>query len=140
MNKTPLCFKVVAVLALLWNLMGCWAFASDLRLTPDDIAKLSQAQQALYNARASWAVAATIVALIGGALGCVGLLLGKKWAFPVFIVSLIGLLVQDYGLFVVAGGATLAGPVALVLQSTVLLIAIGLIVLSRKGIARGWLQ
>lgn len=140
MNKSPLWFKVVAVLALLWNLVGCLAFVSDLRLTPDDVAKLSQAQQALYNARASWATAATALAVIGGALGCVGLLLGKKWALPVLVASLIGLLVQDYGLFVVAGGAALSGQTALVLQGLVLLIAIGLILLSRKGIARGWLQ
>ncbi|MEO7043099.1 MAG: hypothetical protein ABI035_12620, partial [Gemmatimonadaceae bacterium] len=126
--------------ALLWNLVGCLAFVSDLRLTPDDVAKLSQAQQALYNARASWATAATALAVIGGALGCVGLLLGKKWALPVLVASLIGLLVQDYGLFVVAGGAALSGQTALVLQGLVLLIAIGLILLSRKGIARGWLQ
>ena len=140
MSKSPLWFKVVAVLALLWNLIGCLAFASDIRLTPEDIAKLPDAQQALYNSRPSWAVAGTAVAVIGGALGSLALLLGKKWALPVLIASLIGIVVQDYAMFILADGAALAGTTAVVLQTLVLLIAIVLVQLSRKGIARSWLN
>ena len=139
MNKSPMWFKVVAVVALLWNLLGCLAFASDLSISAEDIAKLPDAQQALYAARPAWAVAATAIAVIGGALGCVCLLLGKRWAFAVLLLSLIGILVQDYGLFVVANAATLAGPVAVAMQTIVLLVGVGLVLLSRKGIARGWL-
>ncbi|QOW19502.1 hypothetical protein INQ41_12995 [Lysobacter ciconiae] len=140
MSKSPLWFKVVAVVALLWNLIGCLAFASDIRLTPEDIAKLPDAQQALYNSRPSWAVAGTAVAVIAGALGSLALLLGKKWALPVLIASLIGIVVQDCAMFILADGAALAGTTAVVLQALVLLIAIALVLLSRKGIARSWLK
>ena len=139
MNTPPKWFAVIAVVALLWNLLGCIAIAADLMLSPADVAKLSAAQQQLYAARAGWAVAASVTAVLGGAIGCIGLLLRKKWAFPVLILSLIGILVQDFGLFVVVDGATLAGPVAVVMQAIVLAIGIGLVVLSRKGITRGWL-
>jgi len=132
-------FKAVAVAALLWNLLGCFAFVSDLRLAPEDVAKLTEAQRALYAARPGWAVAATAIAVIGGALGSIGLLLGRKWAFILLVLSLIGVLIQDYGLFVLADGATLAGPVAVVMQTIVLLVGIGLVLLSHRGIARGWL-
>lgn len=137
--KTPTWFKVVAVLALLWNLLGCLALFSDLRLSPEDIAKLPDAQQALYAVRPGWAVAATAVAVLGGALGSIGLLLGKRWALPVFVLSLLGIIVQDFGLFVLANGVSLAGPVAIVMQGIVLAVGIGLVLLSRKGITRGWL-
>jgi hypothetical protein len=137
--NTPAWFKVVAVLALLWNLLGCLAFFSDLRLSPEDLAKLPEAQQALYAMRPGWAVAATAIAVFGGVLGAVGLLVRRKWALPVFALSLLGILVQDFGLFVLAKGASLAGPVAIVMQGIVLAIGIGLVVLSRKAIARGWL-
>jgi len=140
MNKPPIGFTIVAVIALLWNLLGCVAFVFDLLLTPEDIATMSAAQQTLYNARPTWAVASTALAVFGGVLGCIGLLLRKKWAFPVFIASLVGILVQDFGLFILVDGATLAGPVAVVMQSIVLLIAIGLIMLSRKAMARGWVE
>lgn len=137
--NAPRWFKIVAVVALLWNLLGCFAFASDLLLTPEDVAKLPAGQQALYAARAGWAVAATAVAVIAGALGCLGLLLGRKWAFPVLLVSLVGILVQDYGLFVLADGAALAGPVAVVMQGIVLAVGVVLVLLARKAMARGWL-
>ena len=139
MNKSPMWFKIVAVVALLWNLLGCLAFASDLSISAEDIAKLPDAQQALYAARPVWAVAATAIAVISGALGCICLLLGKRWAFAVLLLSLIGILAQDYGLFVVANAAPLAGPVAVAMQTIVLLFGVGLVLLSRKGIARGWL-
>ena len=139
MNKPAKWFTAVAIVALLWNLLGCVAFVSDLQLSPQDIAKLPPAQQTLYAARASWAVAATALAVFGGAVGCVGLLLRKKWAFFLLSLSLVGVLVQDFGLFVLVNGASLADPVAVVLQLVVLAIAIGLVFLGRSAIARGWL-
>ncbi|HET7603790.1 MAG TPA: hypothetical protein VFK36_12280 [Gemmatimonadales bacterium] len=139
MNTTPGWFKVVAVVALLWNLLGCFAFATDLSMSPEDIARMSPSQQELYDARPGWALAATGLAVIAGALGSIGLLLRKKWAVPLFLLSLIGIIAQDFGLFVLAGGATRAGPVPLVLQTLVLAFAVWLLLLSRKGVARGWL-
>jgi hypothetical protein len=139
MNRTPAWFKIVAILAVLWNLLGCLAVASDLMMSAEDVSRLPEAQQALYAARPDWAVAATATAVLGGVLGCIGLLLRKSWAFPVLVLSLIGILVQDFGLFVLADGARLAGPVAVAMQIAVLLIGIGLMLLSRKGLARGWL-
>ena len=127
------------MIALLWNLLGCLAFAMDLRMTPEDVAALPEAQQALYAARPGWAVVATAVAVIGGALGCLGLLLGRKWAFVLLLLSLAGILVQDYGLFVLADGASLAGPAAVIMQAIVLAVGVGLVLLGRKGIVRGWL-
>ncbi len=139
MHTPPKWFTVIAIVALLWNLLGCFAIAADLMISPADLAKLSAAQQQLYAARAGWAVAASLTAIVGGAIGCIGLLLRKKWAFPVLILSLIGILVQDFGLFVVVDGATLAGPVAVIMQAIVLAIGVALVLLSRNGIARAWL-
>lgn len=140
MDKLPKWFVATAVVALLWNLLGCFAFFADLRLTPEDIARMPEAQQALYNSRPDWAVASTAVAVFGGVLGCIGLLLRKRWALPVFVASFLGILVQDFGLFVLADGLRIAGPTAAVLQGIVLLVGLGLILLSRRGVERGWLR
>lgn len=139
MNASPKWFKIVAIAAIVWNLLGCLAFASELNLSPEDVAKLPESQQALYAASPAWAVVATGTAVVGGVLGCIGLLWGKKWAFPALAISLIGILVQDFGLFVLVGGTTLASSAAIVMQAMVLAIGIGLVLLSRKAIALGWL-
>jgi hypothetical protein len=140
MDPSPRWFRVVGVLALLWNLLGCLAFVSDLRFTPEQVAALPDAQRALYDARPMWALIATGVAVIGGALGSIGLILGKRWAMVVLVLSLIGIVVQDFGLFVLAGGMSAAGAAGIVLQGLVLVIGIALVMLARRGIATGWVR
>jgi len=139
MNKAPKWYMPVAIVALLWNLIGCAAYLADVTLTPEDVAKMSAAQQALYNARPAWAVAATAIAVWGGAAGCVGLILRRRWATPLLIASLAGVIVQDIGLFGMTDVVAQEGPKVLVLQGLVLVIAIGLMLLARKATARGWL-
>jgi len=138
MNKPPTWFYVVAALALLWNLAGCTAFAADLQLTPEDLARLPEAQQALYRERPLWALVATGIAVIGGALGCICLLLRKRWATGLLIASLLGVLAQDVGLFVMMDHLKAASGVAPLLQGVVLLVAIGLVPLAGYANARGW--
>ena len=48
-SETPRWFKVVVGLAFVWNLMGVAAFAWQVLITPEDIAKLPEIEQALYN-------------------------------------------------------------------------------------------
>ena len=139
MSALPRWYLPVTIVALVWNLLGCAAYLSDVTVTPDDVARMSAEQQALYAARPAWAVAATAIAVWGGAAGCLGLILRKRWAVPLLIASLAGVIVQDLSLFLLTNAAAQAGAVAMVLQGIVLLVAIGLVLLARKAAARGWL-
>jgi hypothetical protein len=138
MNAAPKWYLPVAVAALLWNLLGCMAYLSDVTMSPDAIARLTPAQQAMVAARPAWGVAATAIAVWCGAAGCVGLISRKRWALPLFVASLAGVLAQDLGIFVLSKVAMPAGPAALVLQGLVLLVAIGLVLLARTASAREW--
>ncbi len=89
--------------------------------------------------RTVWSTVVSLVAVFGGAAGSLGLVVRKRWARPLLIASLTGLLVQDFGLFVLANAIALAGPAALVIQGSVLLIAIALLFLARTGEKRGWI-
>ena len=139
-STAPKWLTATAVLALVWNAMGCMAYLADVRMTPEEIAALPAVQQQLVAARPAWAVAATAVAVWAGLLGSLGLLLRRRWAFPVFVASLIGVLVQDYALFLVSRLTGGIGIVPLVLQALVLLIAVLLVMLARRGVAQGWLK
>ena len=133
MTKLPIWMTVLVVIALLWNVMGLLAVLADLRLSAADIAALPAEQQALYAARPLWSVVASVVAVVGGTLGCIGLLFRQRWALLLFWLSLAGVVIQDLGLFVVAGAAKSGNSVAFVLQGLVLLIAIALIALARRA-------
>lgn len=139
MNKPPLWFFVVAVIALLWNAAGLMAVVADLRLSAADIAALSPDQQAMYAARPGWSVVGSVLAVGAGTLGCLLLLLRKRLAAAVFALSLVGVVVQDLGIFVVAGAGKDGNPVPFLLQGLVLLIAVGLLLLARRAQGRAWL-
>jgi hypothetical protein len=136
--SAPKWFRPVATIALLWNLLGCAAWLMDVTLTADDVARMSAAEQAMYASRPAWAVGATAVAVWGGALGCLGLILRRRWSRICLLLSLAGVIVQDIGLFGLTDTVVQAGPVALVLQGVVLLVAIGLVALAQRAIRRGW--
>lgn len=138
MAQAPKWFLPVGIVALLWNLLGCAAYLADVMLTPEDVAKMTAAQQAMYASRPSWAVAATAIAVWFGTAGCLGLLVRKRWATPLFVISLAALIVQNVWLFLMSGVAQVDA-VAAVLQACVLLIAVGLVLLGRKATAQGWI-
>lgn len=139
MTQPPKWFKVVAILALLWNLLGCAAYLMDAMMTAEDVAALSPAQQELYSARPSWAVSATAVAVWLGALGSLALILRKRWATILLVASLLGVLVQDYWLFLASDAARISGPSVVMMQAFLLLVSSALVALSLHASKRGWL-
>ncbi|MEZ5421432.1 MAG: hypothetical protein R2708_29400 [Vicinamibacterales bacterium] len=140
MTHAPKWFGRVAVAALLWNLIGCAAYLSDVMLSPDDIAAMSEAEQQMYAARPAWAVAATAIAVWGGALGCVGLIARRRWATPLLVASLAGVVGQDLGLLGLLGTSAPIGAAVVAMQGLVLAIAVALVWLARSAAAKGWLH
>lgn len=139
MQTTPKWFMPVAVLALLWNLLGCFMIAQDVMLTPEDIARLPPDMQAVNAGRELWMVIGSVVGVAAGALGSLGLVLRRRWATPLLILSVLGLVAQDLGFVLIA--RTVPIPMAgWILQGMVLVIAILLVLLARKATANGWIR
>jgi hypothetical protein len=127
----PKWYMPVAIIALLWNLIGCAAYLMDVTLTPEAVAAMSPDQQALYAARPAWAVAAYAIAVWGGALGCVGLIMNTRWAKSALLASLLGLIAQDVALFGLSPVAIETSVYAL--QGMVLVIAVLLLLLANRA-------
>ena len=131
MSAPPRWYKPIAGAALLWNLIGASAYLTDVTTSPDAVAKMTEAQRAMYESRPAWFVAAYACAVWFGVGGSLGLLLRKRWATPLLLVSLLGLMAQDVALFSrpeVQADATVMG-----LQGMVLVIAVLLLLLARRG-------
>ena len=137
--QPPKWFLPVAIVALLWNLMGCAAYLMDVMRSADDLAGMTAAQQALYDSRPAWAVAATAVAVWLGAAGSLGLVLRKAWARMLLLASLGGVILQDAWFLSVRDAVSAADPTAMTLQVVVLVVAISLVMLARTATAKGWL-
>ncbi len=138
-NKPPVWFWVVSVLGLLWNIMGVMAYLAQAYTSVEDLEKMTQAQRELFEAQPAWVTAAFAIAVFGGALGCITLLLRKKWAKQVLIVSLLGVLAQFiYGLLL-SNTIEVYGNQAIFMPIVVVIIAVFLILMAKKGIQKGWL-
>jgi hypothetical protein len=81
-------------LFLLWNLIGLVSFTMQWMMTPADIAKLPAEQRDLWGDMAGWIWAAYAVAVAAGTTGAVGLVRAKKWAEPLFLISIVAILIQ----------------------------------------------
>lgn len=58
------------------------------------LASLPAEQRALYEGIPSWVDGVLAIAVFGGVVTCVGLLLKKAWCVPVFLVSLSAIIVR----------------------------------------------
>lgn len=90
----PKWYWLVAGLALLWTIAGCASYLAHVTMTPADIAALPPPQRDLMAAQPAWVIAAFAVAVWGALAGAVGLLLRRRWAQPMFAVSLVGVVLQ----------------------------------------------
>jgi hypothetical protein len=85
-------FWTIGAIALIWNAMGVVNFI--MQMNAAAVAAMPETQRAIIQDRPVWATAAFALAVFGGALGCVLLLLRKAAATYLFILSLIGVIVQ----------------------------------------------
>tara|TARA_B100000508_G_scaffold107127_1_gene85229 strand:+ start:155 stop:568 length:414 start_codon:yes stop_codon:yes gene_type:complete len=132
--------KVFAWLMVLWNGIGVAAFFSQLMMTPEMIAQLPEAQQAVYRDIPVWSYSAYALAVFGGLTGSILLALGKKLAFPVLVISLAGVIVQQYYNFVVIDAISIMGWGIVVMPVIVTSIALLLVLISQRGVRAGWLH
>ena len=138
-TKTPTWFWVVAVLAFLWNLMGVQAFFMQLNLSPEQLQDLPVEKKDYFNNIPFWVTLAFAVAVFGGAIGCLGLLLKKAWANKLLLISLVGVVAQMFYNVVIAKAMDLYGPGDAFMTFMVLVVAILLVWFASSSAKKGWL-
>lgn len=123
-NTAPRWLLWVGIILLLWNLMGVGAFVTQWMMSADQLATLQPEQQEMWAKMPSWAWAAYAVAVFAGTAGAIALLMRKKWAVPLFLLSFVAVLVQFTYPFIIAGGLTTLGATALIFPAFIILVAI----------------
>ncbi len=100
---TPWWFWVISGLALVWNLMGVMAFFVDLSTSHADMIDLyGQKVADAAKAQPVLITAAYGLAVFGGAIGCLLLLLRQKLAIWALLISLLCVLIQQiYSRFII---------------------------------------
>ena len=138
-GSRPKSYWLIAVLGLLWNLIGVMVFLMTVAMTPEQLAAMPAEQRQVVEATPSWLNVLFGIAVATGVLGAVGLLLKRRWAAMLFLLSLVAVVLQMAASFAMTPMWSLIGPSSLVMPVIVMLIALGLWLYARKAAARGWL-
>ena len=132
-------FWIIGAVALIWNLMGVMNLF--MQMNADALAAMPEAQRAIIEGRPAWATGAFAIAVFGGALGSLLLLLRKSAAFYLFIASLLGMLVHMIPYLGMAGSTIDFGPFEISMYILMpLVVAAFLIWYSKHAKSKGWIS
>jgi hypothetical protein len=95
---------VVGIVGALWSAMGVVSFMLTQMKVEAVMSQFPPQQRAYFESFPLWAVACWAIAVFGGVIGCLLLLLKKRLAVPVLLASVIGSIgVNLGGLFLLGG-------------------------------------
>jgi hypothetical protein len=105
------------------------------------LAAMPAAQRAIIEGRPAWATGAFAIAVFGGALGCLLLLLRKPAAYYLFIASLLGVIVQLIHTLGIASSTIDFSPfeISMIILMP-LVVAAFLICYSKWAESKGWIS
>ena len=128
-------FRVIGAIGLVFNLMGCMNFIS--QMNADMVASMPEAYRAMVESRPAWATGAFAIAVFGGALGCLLLLLRKSAAYYLFIASLLGAIVATAQFH----GGPESGPLGALIGGLMqLVVGVFLIWYSKRAESKRWIS
>lgn len=82
------------ILSLLWNVMGVWSFVTNWQMSKTGYTGLPVVQRELWSGMPVWTWVAFGLAVGCGTLAAIALLMRKRAAVPLFLISFIAILVQ----------------------------------------------
>lgn len=137
--KLPASFWIVGALFLLWNLFGCAMYLWDVTASEEAILAIENGE-AMLAAKAVypiWAKAAYALAVWGGLLASILLLMRKKLAVPLYILSVVTAIICFIPSFTVPEMKAAGGDTYWLMPVIVVLIGLIEVWWSRKKRAEG---
>lgn len=124
---TPWHLWVVAIAALLWNAMGAFDYLMTQTRNEAYMANFTAEQIEFFYGLPVVVVAAWAIAVWGGLLGSILLLLRRKLAVWVFLCSLVAMVLTTIHNYLLSNGMEVIGdPFSLVFTAIIFLIALAL--------------
>lgn len=138
-DKSPTWFRVVTILAVIWNALGIVAYLMEVTMSPASLAALPPEQRELYETTPGWVTGAFALAVFAGFAGSVALAMRRRVALPLLVVSLAAAVLQMAYQFGVAKAASIMGPASMIMPAVIVFIGAGLVWLCLHARRRGWI-
>ena len=92
--KPPFWYWVVSIIALIWNGLGVDGYLGQAYNTERYRSSFTTEELEIAASLPSWTMGAFAIAVFAAVIGCIGLLLRKKWAKTLFVLSLVAVIAQ----------------------------------------------
>jgi hypothetical protein len=139
-TKPPISFWVIALIALIWNLMGVFQFFSATLFLETVVAALPKEQADLYTGMPIWYLVIFGIAVFTGLLGCITMLLKKKITVGLFGISLLAVLVSQGYWLLGTEIMTILGLTAVIMPLAVIVLSIFLYFYSKGAARNSWIS
>jgi hypothetical protein len=136
-TTTPRHLWIVGIVALLWNLLGATDYLMTKTRNEAYMSQFTPEQLEFFYGFPAWLVAFWAIAVWGGVAGAVLLLMRKKLAVPVLVVSLLCMVVTAIHNYGFAGAADIVGGVGLLFSVIIFVVALALVIYARSMARRG---
>ena len=138
--SAPGWFRLLAILGLLWNLIGVAMYLQSVGLFGDPLAGLGDSERSLALSVPFWVTGAFAIAVFSGLVGAICLVLRKAIARSLLILSLLAVLAQSGWIVLLSDARAVHGLAGIAMPALIVLIAVGLAWLATTGLRRGWLR
>lgn len=132
-TKPPVWFWIISILALIWNSMGVNQYLQQAYNTEAFKSMVSTEELEMIGQLPTWYTAVFAIAVFAGALGCILLLLRKKLAYFVLLLSLISVLFQ-------MGYITFSMNMANLMTPFIVIAAVLLVLFSKHSKKKNWIN
>lgn len=139
-SRTPIHLWILGVLALLWNAMGVFDYLMTQTHNENYMSNFTPGQLEFFYGFPTWVVALWAIAVWGGLLGVILLLMRRTLAVPVFLVSFVAMMLTAVRNFFLADGMDVMGQEGVIFSVVIFVVALGLWLYSRSMQKRGVLR
>ncbi|MAI35890.1 MAG: hypothetical protein L7W43_10930 [Rubripirellula sp.] len=138
-SSVPRWFWAVAVVALLWNLMGGMVLLSEVFAKEAMMDSFTEEQKEWSRATSPWIYLVFAVSVLSGLTGSIALLKQRGLAVSCFAVSFVAVVVQMGYTMLIAGGLRVMGPTGAVMPLLVVSLAMVWLFFAKYSDNQGWL-
>ena len=131
-RRAPWHLWAIGIVALLWNAMGARDFVMTQTKNEAYMSGFTSEQLEFFYGFPFWLVAVWAIAVWGGVLGALLLLLRKRLAVPVFLASFVAMVITTIHNYGFSNGLEVIGdPFSLSFTAVIFLIALALFLYAR---------
>ncbi|RFB06117.1 hypothetical protein [Parvularcula marina] len=138
--KTPWHIWVVGIFGVLWVGMGCFDYVMTATENEAYFSQIPEDQRAFFLSYPGWFMACYAIGVWGGLIGCILILLKRKLAVPLLLVSFATTVICFAWMLFIAEGRPEMVLWQQIFNAAVLIISLFLLLYSRRMAAAGVLR